>query len=182
MNKLKEIIRKKLKEMSATGNGGASFSSGEGEAIATPFAFNKNKSAKGTSDKYYYKLGYKEVTESGADLGPGPKAGPEGVKDNYYVKAFNYKLVPKKIKGSGLEVKQLWKEDQINELNDFQKKRIDSLDEIETLMNEIRALVSDAKNETVNTYSGDVGSYDIVKPIETVKSYLNNIKQILLEK
>ena len=31
----------------------------------------------------------------GATLGPGPKAGPDGVKDNYYVKAFKYKLVPK---------------------------------------------------------------------------------------
>jgi hypothetical protein len=182
MDNLKEIIRKKLKETSATNAGGASSIPGEGEAVTTPFAFNKNKKAKGTADKYYYKLGYKEVTESGADLGPGPKAGPEGVKDNYYVKAFNYKLVPKKVKGSGLEVKQLWEEDQINELNDFQKTRLDSLEEIENLMNEIRGLISNAKNETANTYSGDVGSYDIVKPIEITKSYLNSIKQILSEK
>ena len=47
----------------------------------------------------------------GATLGPGPKAGPDGVKDNYYVKKFKYKLVPKDTKGnyvqkgSGLEVK-----------------------------------------------------------------------------
>lgn len=47
----------------------------------------------------------------GATLGPGPKAGPDGVKDNYYVKKFKYKLVPKNKdgnyvqKGSGLEVK-----------------------------------------------------------------------------
>ena len=51
----------------------------------------------------------------GATLGPGPKAGPDGVKDNYYVKAFKYRLVPKKIKGSGLEVKQLY-ESRINAL------------------------------------------------------------------
>ena len=49
----------------------------------------------------------------GASLGPGPKAGPDGVTDNYYVKAFKYKLVPKKNntyvqKGSGLEVKKLF--------------------------------------------------------------------------
>lgn len=49
----------------------------------------------------------------GATLGPGPKAGPDGVKDNYYVKKFKYKLVPKKKgtyvqKGSGLEVKKLF--------------------------------------------------------------------------
>jgi len=54
----------------------------------------------------------KGIKESvGATLGPGPKAGPDGVKDNYYVKKFKYKLVPKDKngnyvqKGSGLEVK-----------------------------------------------------------------------------
>ena len=47
----------------------------------------------------------------GATMGPGPKASEEGVKDNYYVKKFAYKLVPKDKngnyvqKGSGLEVK-----------------------------------------------------------------------------
>jgi len=182
MDKLKEIIRKKLKEMSATGQGGASFSAGEGEAIATPFAFNKNKKAKGSSSQYYYKLGYKPVKESGADLGPGPKAGPKGVEDNYYVKAFQYKLVPDKIKGSGLEVKNLWGKKSLNELNDFQKKRLASLDEIEALMNEISPLISNAKNETIETYSGDVGSYDITQPIEMVLSYLKDIKQLLLNK
>ena len=44
----------------------------------------------------------------GATLGPGPSAGPDGVKDNYYVKAFKYKLVPKKIKGAGIQVKKLY--------------------------------------------------------------------------
>ena len=49
----------------------------------------------------------------GATLGPGPKAGPEGVVNNYYVKKFKYKLVPKDKngnyvqKGSGLEVKNV---------------------------------------------------------------------------
>jgi len=47
----------------------------------------------------------------GATLGPGPKATEDGVKDNYYVKKFKYKLVPKDKngnyvqKGSGLEIK-----------------------------------------------------------------------------
>ena len=50
----------------------------------------------------------------GAILGPGPKAGPDGVTDNYYVKAYKYKLVPKTKdgtyvqKGSGLDVKKLF--------------------------------------------------------------------------
>ena len=36
----------------------------------------------------------------GATLDPGTKAGPDGVKDNYYVKKFKYKLVPKDTKGN----------------------------------------------------------------------------------
>lgn len=41
---------------------------GEGAQYATPFAFNKNKKAKGAPSIYYYKLGYKPV----------PKIKPKG--------------------------------------------------------------------------------------------------------
>jgi hypothetical protein len=41
MSNLREIIRKKLKEISATNQGGSSFSAGSGETYATPFAFSK---------------------------------------------------------------------------------------------------------------------------------------------
>jgi PHP family Zn ribbon phosphoesterase len=150
MSKLKEIIRKKLKEMSATGVGGASFTAGQGEGYATPAAFASKTNSKGTKNIYYYKLGFKPV--------------------------------PDKIKGSGLEVKQLWEEDTLNEVNEFQQKRLDALDEIEKLMNEISPLISNAKNETIELYSGNAGSYDITKPIEMVKSYLQDIKQLLSEK
>jgi PHP family Zn ribbon phosphoesterase len=150
MSKLKEIIRKKLKEMSATGAGGASFTAGQGEGYATPAAFASKTNSKGTKNIYYYKLGFKPV--------------------------------PDKIKGSGLEVKQLWEEDTLNEVNEFQQKRLDALEEIETLMNEISPLISNAKNETIELYSGNAGSYDITKPIEMVKSYLQDIKQLLSEK
>ena len=150
MSKLKEIIRKKLKEMSATGTGGASFTAGQGEGYATPAAFASKTNSKGTKNIYYYKLGFKPV--------------------------------PDKIKGSGLEVKKLWEEDILNEVNEFQQKRLDALDEIEKLMNEIGPLISNAKNETIELYSGNAGSYDITKPIEMVKSYLQDIKQLLSEK
>jgi len=150
MSKLKEIIRKKLKEMSATGTGGASFTAGQGEGYATPAAFASKTNSKGTKNIYYYKLGFKPV--------------------------------PDKIKGSGLEVKKLWEEDILNEVNEFQQKRLDALEEIETLMNEISPLISNAKNETIELYSGNAGSYDITKPIEMVKSYLQDVKQLLSEK
>jgi len=64
--------------------------------------------------KYAYKKPKKQekLPEGiGATLGPGPKASEDGVKDNYMVKAFKYKLVPKDKNGnyvqkdSGLEVK-----------------------------------------------------------------------------
>ena len=44
----------------------------------------------------------------GATLGPGPKASKDGVKNSAYVSEFGYKLVPKKIKGAGTIVKQLY--------------------------------------------------------------------------
>jgi hypothetical protein len=61
MDKIKEIIRKKLKEMSATNVGGASFSAGTGEGYATPAAFASKTNAKGAKNIYYYKLGFKPV-------------------------------------------------------------------------------------------------------------------------
>jgi hypothetical protein len=150
MDKLKEIIRKKLAEMSATGQGGASFTAGQGEGYATPAAFASKTNSKGTKNIYYYKLGFKPV--------------------------------PDKIKGSGLPVKKLWEEDILNEVNEFQQKRLDGIDEIEKLLNEISPLVSNAKNETIELYSGNAGSYDITQPIEIVLSYLKEVKQLLTEK
>ncbi len=143
MEKIKEIVRKKLKEMSATNQGGASFTPGEGANYATPTVFNKNKNAKGAKNIYYYKLGFKNVPN---------------------------------IKPKSYDKKKLW------EMNDFQKQRIAGLDEIEKLMNEITPLVSNAKNDTIELYGGNAGSYDITQPIEIVKNYLQEIKELLTEK
>jgi hypothetical protein len=142
MDKIKEIIRKKLKELSATNIGGSTLVTGQGENYATPKAFKK-------PSNYYYKLGYKKVP----------------------------KITPK-----SYDIKKLWEEEELNEMNEFQKKRINSLDEIEKLMNEISPLISNAKNDTIELYGGNAGSYDITKPIEMVKSYLLDIKKLLSEK
>jgi|TARA_B100000900_G_C20565904_1_gene711092 hypothetical protein len=143
MDRIKEIVRNKLKEMSATNQGGASFTPGEGANYATPTVFNKNKNAKGAKNIYYYKLGFKNVPN---------------------------------IKPKSYDKKKLW------EMNDFQKQRIAGLDEIEKLMNEITPLVSNAKNDTIELYGGNAGSYDITQPIEIVKNYLKEIKELLTEK
>lgn len=95
-NKRKEYDRiKGMSEMSGTG-GSASFSVGTGGQYATPFAFKKVK---------------KELKESnpGSSLGKGPKAGPEGVKDNYYYK-LGWKPVAKPHSTKGVDIRYLWGE------------------------------------------------------------------------
>ena len=149
MDKIKEIIRKKLKEMSSTNQGGASFTSGGGANYATPTVFNPNKNAKGAKNIYYYKLGFKPV----------PKYKPKSY-----------------------DIKKIFEEEKLNEMNDFQKQRLTGLDEIENLMNEITPLISNAKNDTIELYGGNAGSYDITQPIEIVKDYLQEVKKLLTEK
>ena len=69
-------------------------------------------------------------------------------KNIYYYK-MGYKDVPKKIKGSGLEVKKLYE----GEFNEFQKGRIDIFEKIENELNDLPPLISNAKNKTVEYYS-----------------------------
>jgi hypothetical protein len=84
MSNLKEIIRKKLKEMSATNQGGSSFSAGSGETYATPFAFSKTTKP----PKYYYKLGYKPVSNKIKGSGLQVKQLWEEEKEKTDVKKF----------------------------------------------------------------------------------------------
>ena len=90
----KELTKgKEVDEMSTSGAAGA---------YLTPNAFKKPKKQKALES----------AENPGEDLGPGPKATEDGVKDNAYVKQFKYRLVPKKNgtyvqKGSGMVVKKL---------------------------------------------------------------------------
>jgi hypothetical protein len=176
--------KKLRKEISSTGGGpgSAGFTPGTGAQYSTPFAFNKNKKAKGTSRNYMYKLGFKPVkTEGiGATLGPGPKATEKGVQDNYYVKGFKYKLVPDKIKGSGLEVKPLWEED-TNTTKAFHQERINAFEKIENELNDIYKMLSNAKNKTAEYYNENPGSYSVFYPTDLVLDYIKDIKDILTQ-
>tara|TARA_R110000803_G_scaffold23245_2_gene57238 strand:+ start:344 stop:1228 length:885 start_codon:yes stop_codon:yes gene_type:complete len=170
-------IKSQLKEISTTGGGAgaASFTPGTGMAYATPYAFRLSGSK--ANDKAYTEIGYKTVKENvGADLGPGPKASEDGVKDNAYVKDYGYKLVPSKIKGSGLEVKQLFENSSVD---DFQKERIAAFDLIEQEMNDIYKMLSNAKNETADYYSENPASYTVIKPTDLVLDYIKDIKDLL---
>ena len=116
----------------------------------------------------------------GANLGPGPKATEDGVKDNAYVKQFAYKLVPKKIKGSGIIVKQLFEEEE--EKKNFQLKRIEAFDGVEKELNNIYTMISNAKNETIEYYKENPDSYKVIKPTDLITDYLEDIKKLLKNK
>jgi hypothetical protein len=62
-DKIKEIIKQKLKEISSTGSGGASFTPGEGAQYASKYSFKKGTNSKGVKNPYYYKLGWKSVPD-----------------------------------------------------------------------------------------------------------------------
>ena len=159
-----QLTEEELDEMSTTGGGAgsASFTGGTGMQYATPYAFKKKK---------------KKTNEGiGADLGPGPRASEDGVKDNAYIKQFKYSLVPKKIKGSGLEVKQLFEADDVKS---FQQERIAAFDVIEQQLNDIYKMLSNAKNETGDYYTENPSSFSVIKPTDLVLDYIKDIKDLL---
>lgn len=170
-----EEIKRQLEEMSTSAAGGS---------YLTPYAFRLKGSK--PNDEAYKELGYKEVKEGiGADLGPGPKASEDGVKDNYYVQAFKYKLVPKDKngnyvqKGSGLEVKNLFKEEEGQSVKDFHHKRMEGFDRIGDLLGQIQPLLKDAKKETEDYYIKNPKSYAVVYGTDLIVDYLNDIISIL---
>jgi hypothetical protein len=139
-DKIKNLVSKRLKEMSATGTG-ASFTPGAGENYATPTAFNPNKKADGTAHNYYYKLGFKPV---------------------------NKKALNKAAKG--IEVKQLWKEGEETtpefdvesfiaslptddeKLKEYVAGRLGDFNLLSGKLKELITLIRDAKKETIASY------------------------------
>jgi len=173
-----EEIKRQLEEMSTSAAGGS---------YLTPYAFRLKGSK--PNDEAYKELGYKEVKEGiGATLGPGPKASEDGVKDNAYVKQFKYKLVPKDKngnyvqKGSGLEVKNLFKEEEGQSPKEFHQERMSGFDRIGDLLGQIQPLLKDAKKETEDYYKKDSKSYAVVYGTDLVVDYLNDILDILKDK
>ena len=98
-------------------------------------------------------------------------------KKNVYTSQYGYKLVPKKIKGSGMIVKQLFEKTNRNE---FQTKRIAAFDEVEDRFNNISKLISNAKNETARYYNENPGSYTVVYSTDYIFELLEEIEAKLL--
>ena len=146
----------------------------------------------------YTQAGYKKVEEGpGATMGPGPKAGKEGVKDNTYVTKFKYKLVDKKKlnkAAKGIEVKQLWEantdvESYLSSINTkdpdvrkFVASRIFGFDEIESKLNELIPLLQQAKHKTMDYYRQNPSSYGIVYGTDLAKEYLNDLIELFKDK
>ncbi len=148
-DKIKNIIKEKLKqikEMSATGVGGASFTPGEGAQYATKYSFKKGTNEKGVKNPYYYKLGWKPV--------------------------------PDKIKGSGLEVKKLFEDD--NKYNEFQQKELDNLAQIEKLIQtSLSPAFDNAQDAVIGAYNGDPSSYQVVRSTGLALQFLKDAIKLL---
>lgn len=168
-----ELLKQSIKELSSTGGGAgaATFQAGTGMQYATPYAFKKGTTPK--APKYMYKLGYKPVNET-------EKINSK-IKKNVYIDNYKYKLVPKKIKNSGLEVKHLFQEEAAQSSKDFQQQRINIFDTIEQELNSIYKMLSNAKNSTSEYYNENPGSYGVVYPTDLILDYIKDIKTLLKE-
>jgi len=108
-------------------------------------------------------------------------------KGGMYTKKFGYKLVPDKIKDSGLEVKQLFKESnmykyklpeevaQSESVKQFHNRRMLAFDAIEDLLGQIKPLLDDAKAETEQYYKQNPKSYAVVYGTDLIQDYLKDI-------
>jgi len=181
-----DAVKSQLDEISSIASNSFFTSGGEGENHTGP---SPRKSTYGA----YTQAGFKPVKEGpGATLGPGPKAGPEGVKDNMYVKKFKYKLVnqPALNKAAkGIEVKKLWEAEDIEQflddmqINDpkrrkFVASRLMAFDAIEDKLNQLVPMMQQAKHKTVDYYRENPESYSIVYGTDLAQDYLDDLLQL----
>ena len=164
MDKIKQLIKDKLKETSATGAGpsAGTFTPGTGPQTGTPAAYRKDTNSKGTKNIYYYKLGFKPV---------------------------NQKKLNKQAKG--IEVKQMWKEN-INEaqldidayidslnitdekLKQHIKSRLEGFDTLEAKLNQLIPLLQKAKQRTLDYYKNKP-NYNVLYGTDMANDYLNDL-------
>ena len=167
---LKELVQKRLKEMSATGAGAGAgtFTPGEGANYATPNAFNPNKKAKGAQNIYYYKLGWKPV---------------DAEKLHKASKTLDHKdLWKKKLnedESTESYVNSLNIED--SALKQFIDNRVSDFDKIEDKLNTLLPLLKQAKTETMEYYKNDP-SFKIRYGTDLAVDYLDDLITLFKEK
>jgi hypothetical protein len=176
----------KIKETSSIGSNSGFISGGEGENHTGP---SPRKSTYGA----YTQAGFKKVEEGpGATFGPGPAAGPEGVKDNVYVKKFNYKLVNQKElnkKAKGIIVKPLWESEDVDSYLDglnitdpdrrkFISSRLKGFDLLEDKLNALIPFLQKEKHETMDFYRENPDSFTVVYGTDLANDYLNDLIEL----
>ena len=185
-----EDLSKSLNEENAIASNSGFISGGEGENHTGP---SPRKSTYGA----YTQAGFKKVEEGpGATLGPGPSAGPEGVKNNVYVKNFKYKLVDKagaEKAAKGLAAESLNEantnvEEYLQGLNitDPDKKkfiasRILGFDELERKLNELLPLMQQAKHKTMDYYRANPDSFTVLYGTDLANDYVNDLIELFNE-
>ena len=148
-DKIKNIIKEKLKNLAEEST------TGSGGASFSP----------GEGAQYATKYSFKKGTNE------------KGVKNPYYYK-LGWKPVPNKIKGSGLEVKKLFEED--NKYNEFQQKELDNLDQIEKLIQStLSPALDNAKDAVIGAYNGDPSSYQVVRSTGLALQFLKDAIKLL---
>lgn len=163
----------KIKEDSTIASNSGFTSGGEGENHNGP---SPRKSTYGA----YSQVGYKKVAEGpGASMGPGPKAGSKGVKDNAYVKQFKYKLVNKEsLHEANTDVESFL--DDINvdaSLRKFIAGRILGFDTLEAKLNELLPLLQSAKHKTMDYYRNQP-SYNVLYGTDIANDYLDDLIEL----
>ena len=165
--KFKEIVLKKLKEVSATGTG-ASFTPGTGANYATPFAFNPNKKAKGAQNIYYYKLGFKPVDAE--KLHKASKTIDH--KDLWKKKLKEGEATDSYINGLNLDDPSL---------KQFITNRVSDFDKIEDKLNTLLPLLKQAKEKTMEYYKMSP-DFKVQYGTDLAVDYLDDIIKLFRDK
>jgi len=167
-------IKDKLDEISSISSNSGFVSGGEGENHTGP---SPRKSTYGA----YTQAGFKKVTEGpGATLGPGPKAGPEGVTKNKYVTDFKYKLVKNSLKEADTNVEQYLQDISVSNPDNkkFIASRLMGFDELERKLNQLLPLLQQAKHETMDYYRQKPESFGIVYGTDLANDYLDDLIEL----
>jgi len=166
---IREVIRKSLGEMSATGAGATAgyVTPGDGVGVATKPAFNPNKKIKEAQNIYYYKLGWKPV---------------DAEKLHKQSKALDHKdLWKKKLEeeAASTYVNSLNLEDPA--LKQFIENRVSDFDKIEDKLNTLLPLLKKAKEETMEYYKMSP-EFKVKYGTDLAVDYLDDIITLFKEK
>jgi hypothetical protein len=128
LNKVKDLIKKRLEEESATGTG-ASFTAGTGENYATPVA--------GKAKNYYYKLGFKPVNQKAL---------------NKAAKGIEVKQLWEEQTAFDIEsyIATLPTDDE--EVKKYIAGRLGDYNALSDKLKQLITLIGDAKKDTINSY------------------------------